>query len=132
VFALSSFSEGSAGGMDDPSYHNAIVMLSDGEDVCYIDCVDRCGGMDPTCLMECAEERVAPTTTALAEATSALTATLGVRVFVIGLGSAVSEVQLDAIAENGGTTLGEWIPAYGAMGIAAGFDTILAEMRECI
>lgn len=122
--------EGDAG-LYDPAYHNALLLVSDGMDTCYIDCLTRCGMFDFACLMNCETESEALVTEALVTATRTLRDERAVRTFVIGFGEGVSDAQLTAIAENGGTELHRWIQASNADDLTAALQTILDEMFEC-
>jgi hypothetical protein len=120
-------------GIYDPAYHNALLLVSDGIDTCYDDCADRCL-VSPTpfrCLFECAAESEAIVSESLVASTLALRDARQVRTFVIGFGAGVSDTQLTAIAENGGTALGRWIPAGNIEDLTAALQTIVEELWEC-
>lgn len=129
-FAMEYFTWDTEAGLYDPAYHNALLVVSDGVDTCYIDCLTRCG-LNFSCLMACETEADAAVTDALVNATRALRDSRGVRTFVIGFGEGASDSQLTAIAENGGTALGRWIQASNTDDLTAALQTILDEMFEC-
>jgi len=122
--------------LNDPAYHNFILLVSDGSDTCYTE-VDSCiiGCMSsPTpfiCIAACEAEAEALTVPALRAATEHLRRDLDIRTFVIGFGEGVSDAELTAIAEEGGTALGTWLPASDVEELAAAFDDVLEEMWEC-
>jgi hypothetical protein len=118
-------------GIYDSAYHNALLVVSDGVDTCYIDCLTRCGMFDFACLMACETEADALVTEALVNSTRTLRDSRAVRTFVIGFGEGASDSQLSAIAENGGTALGRWIQASNVDDLTAAIQTIVDEMFEC-
>ncbi len=131
--AVHFFETDTTANLRDPAYHNALLVVSDGMDSCYIDCLARCLG-SPTpfvCLLECEAEIEAILATDLATTTAYLRDTLEIRTYVIGFGEGVSDVELSAIAENGGTVLGDWIAADDVDDLTAAFETVLEEMWEC-
>ena len=71
----------------------------------------RCEGSPDmmACITECGAEIETEAPTRLAAAATTLRDTHGVRTFVIGISDEVLDAQLSAIAENGGTTDGEWV-----------------------
>ena len=130
-FALEEFTWETASNLYDPAYHNALLVVSDGVDTCYIDCEARCGLFAIRCLLDCEAESDALVAEALVNATRTLRDARGVRTFVIGFGEGVSDSQLTAIAENGGTALGRWIQANSVDDLTAALQTIVDEMFEC-
>jgi hypothetical protein len=54
-----------------------------------------------------------------------------IRSFVVGFGSDVSEMELNAIAANGGTSMDSYIQASDVSDLEAAFQTILDEMWQC-
>lgn len=130
-FTMEYFTWDGEAGIYDSAYHNALLVVSDGVDTCYIDCLTRCGMFDFACLMACETESEALVTDALVNSTLTLRDTRAVRTFVIGFGEGVSDSQLTAIAENGGTALGRWIQASNVDDLAAAIQTIVDEMFEC-
>ncbi len=130
VDATSHFRTDLTANINDPSYHNAILLVSDGSDTCYVDC-SHCGIFDIACQNACEESGDALILAQLAHNTEYLRDTLQIRTFVIGFGSGVSGDELSAIASNGGTVLSDWIPAGDVEELALAFQTILDEMYEC-
>jgi hypothetical protein len=113
----------------DPAYHNALLLVTDGIDTCYVDCVTRCGP-DIGCMMTCVSEAETLVAGTLATSTRALR-DQGIRTYVVGLADGVSSEQLTAIATNGGTMLDRWIPAPNLADLEAGLQAIIDELREC-
>jgi hypothetical protein len=130
VAVMSHFRTDFSANIDDPTYHNAVLLVSDGSDTCFEDC-SHCGIFDIACQNECSESFDALTIAQLAHDTEYMRDTLSVRTFVIGFGSGVSDEELRTIAENGGTVLGDWIPASNVTELETAFQTILDEMYEC-
>ncbi|MBI5489566.1 MAG: hypothetical protein HY905_19695 [Deltaproteobacteria bacterium] len=133
AFAFEALTTETESGLYDPAYHNALLVVSDGVDTCYDDCATRCLG-SPTpwrCMFDCAAAADTIVTESLVASTLALRDSRQVRTFVIGFGEGVSETQLTAIAENGGTVLGRWIPAGNIDDLTAALQTIVDEMWEC-
>ena len=91
----------------------------------------ECGIFNIPCIMECEATEDERTIAGLSDATAALRDALAIRTYVVGFGSGVSDEELTAIAENGGTVLGDWIPASDVDELAAAFETVLSEMLEC-
>jgi hypothetical protein len=117
----------------DSSYLNALLVVSDGVDTCYVDCMTHCAG-SPTpfrCLMDCETEADALVTESLTNSTITLRDTRQIRTYVIGFGADVSDTQLSAIANNGGTMLDRWIPAGNVDDLTAALQTIIDEMWQC-
>jgi len=136
VTSIEFMAEDTTANLNDPAYNNFILLVSDGSDTCYTDvdsCLIACMS-SPTpliCIAECeaaAEEMTVP---ALRAATEHLRRDLDIRTFVIGFGEGVSDAELTAIAEEGGTVLGAWIPASDVDELAAAFEDVMAEMWEC-
>lgn len=131
--AMQALVDDTSANLGDPAYHNALLVVSDGMDTCYDDCMSSCLG-SPTpfvCLMECegrVEEEVAGL---LGETTIRLRDERQIRTYAIGFGSDVSDLELSAIAENGGTALARWISAGNVDDLTAALQTIISEMREC-
>ncbi len=130
TFALEFFQTDSTANLRNTSYHNAILVISDGMDSCYIDCIERCG-MNMGCLFSC-EAEVEPLAAAqLSMITANLRDAHQIRTFVVGFGSDVSAVELNAIASNGGTYQTEYIQASNVSELEAAFQDILDEMWQC-
>ncbi len=88
-----------------------LIVMSEGADTC------RCDDGD-----DCAVE--------LRNATSALLAA-GVRTYVIGYRFGDSPSSLNAIAENGGTSITEFIYAGSEETLTDAFETIVADVKLC-
>jgi hypothetical protein len=131
VEALQFFVGDTSANLGDPAYHNALLLVSDGSDTCYIDCAARCGPFDFACLRDCEATEEELTNAALRAATGQLRDDLAIRTYVVGFGSGVSADELTAIAENGGTAIGAWIPASDVEELAEAFETVVDEMLEC-
>jgi hypothetical protein len=119
--------------LDDPTYHNAILIVSDGYDSCHIDCDARCES-DPhpfDCIQACEEDIEEMATPTLAATAAALRDDRQIRTFVIGFGGDVSDSELSALAMNGGTAVADWIPAADVDTLTAALATILDEMWQC-
>jgi len=132
AFVFEHFTTETESNLYDPAYHNALLLVSDGVDTCYVDCMTRCAG-SPTpfrCLMDCETESETLVGESLLASTLALRDTRQVRTFVIGFGSGVSDTQLAAIADNGGTGV-PWIAAGNVADLTAALQTIVDEMWEC-
>ena len=130
VGAMTFFRTDFSANLNDPSYHNALLVVSDGSDTCFEDC-SHCGIFDIACQTECEESFDALILAQLAHDTEFLRDELQIRTFVIGFGSGVSDEELSTIAENGGTVLGDWIQADDVADLETAFQTILDEMYEC-
>jgi hypothetical protein len=117
--------------LHDRAYHNAILLVSDGSDTCYVDCEAECGPFNIPCIIACEETEDERTIEAAGIVSSRLATEWEIRTYVVGFGSGVSDEELTAIAENGGTVLGDWIPASDVDDLAAAFETVLDEMLEC-
>ncbi len=116
--------------LNDPEYNNALLLVSDGMDTCYVDCVAMCG-FDMACLLSCETDSEALVAAKLTSTTVQLRDTHQIRSFVIGFGADVSDAQLSAVAENGGTVLGDWIQASNVDELTAALQTVIDEMLEC-
>lgn len=127
--AMQFFLTDTSANLRDPNYHNSILLVSDGMDTCHVDCLGRCG-FNFACLLECEREGEILTAEALTDTTIRLRDEMSIRTFVIGFGTDVSETQLGAIAENGGTALRSWISAGNIDELTRALDTIIAELRE--
>lgn len=131
--AMQAMADDTSANLGDPAYHNALLVVSDGMDTCHDDCMTSCL-TSPTpfvCLMEC-EARVEEVVAGLlAETTSRLRDERQIRTYAIGFGSDVSDLELSAIAENGGTALARWIAAGNVDDLTAALQTIIDEMWEC-
>jgi hypothetical protein len=136
VTALEFFASDTSANLNDPAYHNFILIVSDGMDTCYTDvdsCILGCMG-SPTpliCIAECEAAAAEVTVPALRNATAHLLDDLEIRTFVVGFGSDASDAELSAIAEEGGTALGRWLSASDVSELTEAFQTILDEMWEC-
>jgi hypothetical protein len=136
VESLEFFTSDTTANLNDPDYHNYILVVSDGMDSCYTD-LDACvlGCMtSPTpliCIAECEAAAAAVTVPALRMYTSHLREDLEIRTFVVGFGADVSDEELSAIAEEGGTELGTWLAASDVSELVVAFETALEEMWEC-
>ena len=119
----------SAANLDDPTYYNALLLVSDGVDTCYVDCLTRCG-FNFSCLMACETEAETLVTEAVTTSTIALR-DRQIRTYVIGFGADVSDVELSAIASNGGTVDGVWYRASNVDDLNAALQAIIADMFEC-
>lgn len=85
-----------------PEEPAAVVVIADGPDNCYIDCMDRCG-MNLECMEQC-ESEIEPLAVAeLSTVASALLDEHQIQVFAVGLGPDVSETMMEAMAGHGGT-----------------------------
>lgn len=131
VDALEFFVTDTSANLGDPAYHNALLLVSDGSDTCYIDCSEICGPFDFACITECESTEDELTNAALRAATGQLRDDLEIRTYVVGFGAGVSDEELSAIAANGGTVIGDWIAASDVEELAAAFQTVLEEMLEC-
>lgn len=130
TFALEFFQTDTSANLRDSDYHNAILVISDGMDSCYIDCLERCG-MNFTCLMAC-EAEIEPLAVAqLSMITANLRDAHQIRTFAVGFGSDVSAAELNAIAENGGTYQTEYLQASDVDELEAVFQEIIDEMWQC-
>jgi hypothetical protein len=129
--ALRFFLADTTANLSDMAYHNALLLVSDGSDTCFIDCTTRCGPFDFACLMDCEAHESEWTIDELVAVTSQLRDPIQIRTYVVGFGSGVSDEELTAIAGNGGTVLGDWIPASDVDELSAAFETVLDEMLEC-
>jgi hypothetical protein len=130
VDAMGHFRTDMTANLNDPSYHNALLLVSDGSDTCYEDC-SHCGPFDFVCQETCEENFDELILAQLAHHTEFLRDEMQIRTFVIGFGSGVSDEELSTIAENGGTVLGDWIQADDVSDLETAFQTILDEMYEC-
>jgi hypothetical protein len=131
TFAMEFFQTDTTAGIKDSAYHNALLVVSDGSDTCYIDCTERCGLFDIACLINC-ENEIEPLAVAqLSMITANLRDTYAIRTFVIGFGEGVNVNELSAIAENGGTVLGDWIEAGDVGALTVALQQIIDEMNEC-
>jgi hypothetical protein len=136
VESLQFFASDTTANLNDTDYHNYVLIVSDGMDTCYTD-VDSCvvGCMtSPTpliCIAACEADAAAITVPALRSATSHLYDNLDIRTFVVGFGADVSDEELTAIAEEGGTELGRWLEASDVDTLVTAFETALEEMWEC-
>lgn len=118
--------------LNDPAYANFILLVSDGNDTCYDEhCLAECGLFAPWCLIECEDRAAEEIIAHLGEAAARLRDERAIRTFAIGFGDGVRAEELEAIAENGGTVLGHWLPASDVSELSAAFETILSEMLEC-
>ena len=116
----------------DPAYHNALLVVTDGMDTCFDDCDTRCAG-SPTpfrCLMDCATESEAIVAESLAASTSALRDSRQIRTYVIGFGAGVSDLQLSAIADNGGTGQ-PWTSASNVEELEAALEAVIGDLELC-
>jgi Mg-chelatase subunit ChlD len=119
-------------GLGDPLYQDFILLVSDGSDTCYDEgCVDECGIFNPICIINCETRADNEVIEQLGVSAARLRDERQIRTFVIGFGSGVSDEELSAIAEQGGTVLGRWLPASNVSELVTRFDEILAEMLEC-
>jgi|GEM_PF-1663123 len=118
--------------LNDPAYYNFILVISDGADTCYGDCLTRCGPFDIQCITDCENMVSQQLQIELADTTTALLEQLSIRTFVIGFGSDVAPEQLDAIAKHGGTVLNKWLNANNVTELNEALQQIIDEMRECI
>ncbi|MDI7267610.1 MAG: vWA domain-containing protein [Myxococcota bacterium] len=128
--AMQFFLTDTSANLHDPSYHNSILLVSDGIDTCHVDCLARCG-FNMTCLLACEREAEILVTESLTETTARLRDEFQIRTFVIGFGGGISATQLQAIAENGGTALRSFIPADNIDELTRALDTIIDELRDC-
>ncbi|MBI5502019.1 MAG: hypothetical protein HY907_17385 [Deltaproteobacteria bacterium] len=131
--AMQAMAEDTSANLSDEAYHNALLVVSDGMDTCYDDCVTGCF-TSPTpfvCITECEARVEAEVAGLLAETTARLRDERQIRTYVIGFGSDVSDLELSAIAENGGTALARWIAAGNVDDLTAALQTIIDEMWEC-
>jgi hypothetical protein len=115
--------------LDDPTYYNALLLVSDGVDTCYVDCLTRCG-LNFSCLMACETEAETLVTESVTASTIALR-DRQIRTYVIGFGADVSDLELSAIAGNGGTEAGVWYRASNVEDLNAALQAIIADMFEC-
>lgn len=119
-------------GLGDPAYQDFVLLVSDGSDTCYDeDCLSECGLFNPICLINCENRAEEEVIVELGVSTRRLVEERQTRTFVIGFGSGVSDEELSAIADNGATVLGRWLPASNVEELTAAFGDILAEMLEC-
>lgn len=97
-----------------------LVLLSDGEDKC------TCGQYDdePMERAECVADK-------LVDITQDLTAQ-GVRTFVIGYAYSGPDIELDVIAENGGTEITEYIEAGNEETLTAAFGQVIDDVKWCL
>jgi hypothetical protein len=132
AFVFEQFTSEVDSNLYDPAYHNALLLVSDGVDTCYVDCMTRCTGSATPfrCLMDCETESEALVTESLTASTLALRDSRQVRTFVIGFGEGVSDMQLSTIADNGGTGV-PWIAAGNVADLTAALQQIVDEMWEC-
>jgi hypothetical protein len=116
----------------DPAYHNALLVVTDGMDTCFDDCETRCLG-SPTpflCLMDCATESEAIVAESLTASTITLRDTRQIRTYVIGFGADVSDLQLSAIADNGGTGQ-PWTSASNVAELEAALQAVIGDLELC-
>jgi hypothetical protein len=131
--AMKFFETDTTANLRNSAYHNALLVVSDGMDSCFIDCMSRCAtSAQPfVCLVEC-EQEIEPLAAAeLSMTTANLRDNHQIRSFVVGFGSDVSEMELNAIAANGGTSMDSYIQASDVSDLEAAFQTILDEMWQC-
>jgi hypothetical protein len=131
TFSMQFFETDSTAGLKDSSYHNALLVVSDGSDTCYVDCTDTCGLFDIACLMACESDAEALAVAQLSMIAANLRDTYAIRTFVIGFGEGANPNELQAIAGNGGTVLGEWILASDVGALTVALQQIIDEMHEC-
>lgn len=118
--------------LSDPAYSNFVLLVSDGSDTCYEEnCLAQCGIFNPFCIINCEERSEQEVINLIGQAAATLRDEASIRTFVIGFGSGVSDEELTAVADNGGTVLGRWLPASNIDELQSAFDTILGEMLEC-
>ena len=130
--ALNWHLEDRSANLNDPAYANFILLVSDGSDTCWEDnCIAECGIFNVMCIINCENEAEQEVIRLLGESSARLRDEAEIRTFVIGFGSGVSDEELTAIAENGGTVLGDWLSASNVSELSAAFDTVLDEMLEC-
>jgi hypothetical protein len=125
----------------DETYHNGILVISDGVDTCFTDCMTPCAGLiaQPlrymNCITACENDAAPAEQEALVNAVTTLRDTYQVRTFVIGFAAAgsdssLSPEQLSAIATNGGTGM-DWIEAGNEDELMTAIQAIVDEMWEC-
>ncbi len=98
---------------DQPGF---LLLVSDGADSC---------GTHPAVAIVPAQP------SDLQQVTADLLTDRGVRTLVIGFGEEVSEKQLDAIAQAGGTEFSEYLDVQNKDQLEQAFDTILASVSSC-
>jgi hypothetical protein len=132
TFAMQFFETDSTAGLKDSSYHNALLVVSDGEDTCYMDCTFCLTQPNPfACLLDCEASAETASAAQLAMIAANLRDTYQIRTFVIGFGEGANDTELSAIAENGGTVLGDWILASDVGALTVALQQIIDEMHEC-
>jgi hypothetical protein len=130
--ALELHTTDTAANLNDPLYSNFILVVSDGADTCLQEtCVEGCAEGDADCVARCEANSEAEVISQAGTVTTRLRVEQSIRTFVIGFGFGVSDAQLTAIAENGGTELGRWLAANNVTELSAAFDIVLDEMLEC-
>ena len=91
-----------------------LVVLSDGADTCT-------GG--DNCSSACVATKLATYTRALRE--------MNVKTYVIGYNYTDDPIELNAIAQNGGTSFNEYVYAGGESLLTGVFQEFLLEIKEC-
>jgi hypothetical protein len=92
-------------------YGGALVVLSDGADTCS-------GGGDPVDM--------------LSTWTAALLAEHNVQSYVIGYNYMSDASQLDAIAQNGGSSLTQYLPAGNEAELKNAFKSVISDFKSCV
>ncbi len=101
--------------LQDAKTANYIVLLSDGADNCYQTLLT-----DPYRKLN-----------VLAGIADDLKDISHIKTVVVGLGDEVSEEELNAVAQNGGSTFGQFIPATDSATLNQAFEEIAKSIRPC-
>jgi len=97
-----------------------LVLLSDGEDTCTCSQYDD----EPEKRAECVAEKLEPVVKGLTQQ--------GVKTFVIGYAYSGPDIELNVIAQNGGTDQDEWIYAGDEATLTEAFGQLISDIKFCM